>query len=76
MEWYIGEGMRTEIQREGRRYKEVDIGAVAAPVQVDDQEWPLDHNLTCPYCKVVFRRGQIREFRFHLVPCRQMSAMI
>ena len=67
---YIGEGINTEIRREARRYKKADIGAVAAPVQADDQEWPLDPNLICPYCKVVFRRGQIREYGYHVDECQ------
>ena len=60
----------SEIGHEAHRYKE-DERAKAAPVlHADDEEWPLDPNLTCPYCNVVFRRGQMREFRHHIDECR------
>ena len=65
----IGEGINTEIRHEARRYKKSEKDIVAAPAQADDQDWPLDPNLTCPYCHVVFRRGQMREYRYHVDKC-------
>ena len=66
---YIGEGINTEIRQEARRCKKNEKGIVAAPAQADDEDWPLDPNLTCPYCYVVFRRGQMREYRYHVDEC-------
>ena len=67
---YIGEGINSEIRHEAHRYKKGEKGVVAVPAQADDQDWPLDPNLTCPYCKVVFRRGQMREYRYHVDDCQ------
>ena len=66
---YVSENIYSEIGHEAHRYKE-DETAKAAPVHTDDEEWPLDPNLTCPYCNMVFRRGQMREFRHHIDECR------
>ena len=60
---YVSEDIDSEIRHEAHRYKKE---AVATPAQADDEEWPLDPNLTCPYCNVVFRRGQMREYRYHV----------
>ena len=68
---YIGEDINSEIEHEAQRYKKGDTAVVAVPAQADDEEWPLDPNLTCPYCNVVFRRGQMREFRHHVDDCRE-----
>ena len=67
---YIGEDINTEISHEAHRYRKSIKGLVTVPAQVDDQDWPLDPNLTCPYCKVVFRRGQMREYRLHIDKCQ------
>ena len=67
---YIGEDINSEIEHEAQRYKKGDTAVVAVPAQADDEEWPLDPNLTCPYCSVVFRRGQMQEFRHHVDVCR------
>lgn len=68
---YIGEGINSEIKHEAHRYKKSDEAVVAAPAQADDEDWPLDPYLTCPYCHVVFRRGQMREYRYHIDGCQQ-----
>ena len=67
---YIGEGINSEIKHEAHRYKKSDKAVVAVPAQANDEEWPLDPNLTCPYCNVVFRRGQMREYRYHVDECQ------
>ena len=65
---YVSEDIVSEIRHEAYRYKEA--GKVkATPVHADDKEWPLDPNLTCPYCNAVFRRGQMQEFRYHVDDC-------
>ena len=65
----VSEDIDSEIRYEAYRCKEAGK-AEASPVHADDEEWPLDPNLTCPYCNVVFRRGQMREFRHHVDDCR------
>ena len=67
---YIGEDINSEIEHEAQCYKKGDTAVVAVPAQANDEEWPLDPNLTCPYCNVVFRRGQMREFRHHVDVCQ------
>ena len=64
---YVSENIDSEIGHEAYRYKG-DEKAVPTPVP-DDEEWPLDPNLTCPYCNTVFRRGQMQEFRHHIDDC-------
>ena len=63
-------GFNAEIRYEAHRYKKSENDVVAAPAEVDDEDWPLDPNLTCPYCKVVFWRGQIQEYRLHTDKCQ------
>ena len=64
---YVSEDIDSEIRHEAHCYKG-DEKAVPTPVP-DDEEWPLDPNLTCPYCNTVFRRGQMQEFRHHIDDC-------
>lgn len=65
-----GEGINAEIPHQSRHYKKVEVGAVAAPVQAFYQEWLLDPILTCPNCKLVFRKGQLREYQHHIDKCQ------
>ena len=68
---YIGEDINREIRHEARRYQE---GKVAVePANADAEEWPFDPNLTCTFCGTMFRRGQIREFRYHIDECTARS---
>ena len=63
---YIGDGINREIRHEARQYKKAVEQGVPAPDDVDESVWPFDPNLECPHCGKRFRRGQIREYRYHL----------
>ena len=68
---YIGEDINREIRHEARRYKEGNVAV--EPANADAEEWPFDPNLTCTFCGTMFRRGQIREFRYHIDECTARS---
>ena len=68
-EKYIGEDINREIQLEAKRAQKDRGEILHADSETDKQDWPFDPNLTCPKCKVVFRRGQIREYRYHVDEC-------
>ena len=68
-EKYIGEDINHEIQHEAKRAQKDRGEILHADSETDEQDWPFDPNLTCPKCKVVFRRGQIREYRYHVDEC-------
>ena len=68
---YIGEDINREICHEARRYKEGNVAV--EPVIADAEEWPFDPNLMCTFCGTMFRRGQIREFRYHIDECTACS---
>ncbi len=68
---YIGEDINREIRHEARRYKEGNVAV--EPAIADAKEWPFDPNLTCTLCGTMFRRGQIREFRYHIDECTARS---
>ena len=63
---YIGDGINREIRHEARQYKKAVEQGVPAPDSIDENVWPFDPNLECPHCGKRFRRGQIREYRYHL----------
>ena len=64
---YIGEDINREIRHEARRYKEGNVAV--EPANAGAEEWPFDPNLTCTFCGTMFRRGQIREFHYHIDGC-------
>ena len=68
---YIGEDINREIRHEARRYKEGNVAV--EPANAGAEEWPFDPNLTCTFCGAMFRRGQIREFRYHIDECTARS---
>ena len=68
---YIGEDINREIRHEARRYKEDNVAV--EPADTDAEAWPFDPNLTCTFCGTMFRRGQIREFRYHVDECTARS---
>ena len=70
---YIGEDINREIRHEARRYKEDKLAVEPANAATDVEEWPFDPNLTCNFCGTMFRRGQIREFRYHIDECTARS---
>ena len=45
----VSDDIDSEIGHEAYRCKEAGK-AEATPEHADDEEWPLDPNLTCPYC--------------------------
>ena len=65
------EDINREVCHEARRYKEGNVAV--EPVNADAEEWPFDPNLTCTFCGTMFRRGQIREFRYHIDECTARS---
>ena len=63
---YIGDEINREIRHEAHQYKKAAEQGVPAPDDIDESIWPFDPNLECPHCGKRFRRGQIREYRYHL----------
>ena len=63
---YIGDEINREISHEARQYKKAVEQGVPAPDDIDESIWPFDPNLECAHCGKKFRRGQIREYRYHL----------
>ena len=66
---YIGADVNREISHEARKHR----GDKFAVEMHDVDSWPFDPNLTCSFCGRMFRRGQIRDFRYHVDDCTARS---
>lgn len=56
----------TEIHRQ--------VASVANLSQQLDENAPLDPNLTCPVCRVTFRKGEIQSYKRHVAACQTVTS--